>query len=180
MTEHTVSHTDKTTGSRAGVVTVEVLGALLLVFLDQYTKVLAVQALKGKPPIELLPGVLELYYLENTGAAFSLFRNAQWFFILVAAAAIVAIVALLHRIPATRRFAPLHVLLVLIASGACGNLIDRLRFSYVRDFIYFSLIDFPVFNVADIYVTVSTILLVLLVVFRYKDKDFEEIRSRQS
>lgn len=61
--------------------------------------------------------------------------------------------------------------LFFLTSGALGNLIDRIRLKYVIDFIYFSLIDFPVFNVADIYVTVSMIVLLLLVLFYYKDED---------
>lgn len=73
---------------------------------------------------------------------------------------------------------PLHILLTLIGAGAAGNLLDRLIFSYVRDFIYFSLINFPVFNVADMYVTVSTILLAILIIFVYRDEDFEAMRHR--
>lgn len=58
-------------------------------------------------------------------------------------------------------------------AGAAGNLIDRIRFGYVVDFFYFRLIDFPVFNVADIYVTVSFAVLLLLVFFQYKEEDLE-------
>jgi signal peptidase II len=65
--------------------------------------------------------------------------------------------------------------LMLISAGAVGNLADRVFLGYVRDFIYFSLINFPVFNVADIYVTAGTVVLVLLVLFCYKDEDFEPL-----
>ena len=65
-------------------------------------------------------------------------------------------------------------------AGAYGNFIDRLRLGYVIDFFYFNLIDFPVFNVADIYVTVSTIVFCLLLFFYYKEEDLERIvRSRK-
>ena len=60
----------------------------------------------------------------------------------------------------------------LLVSGAVGNFIDRVRFGYVRDFIYFKLINFPVFNVADCYVTVSVALLIILILFVYKEDDF--------
>ncbi len=150
----------------------------ILILLDLGTKAAAVQALQGKPPIVLIDGVLELLYIQNTGAAFSLLENAQWLFILIAVLAVVLITLFLIRIPKKRRFLPLQVLLTLISAGAVGNLIDRIRLGYVRDFIYFSLIDFPVFNVADIYVTVSTVLLVLVVLFYYKEEDFDFLHRR--
>ena len=60
---------------------------------------------------------------------------------------------------------------VLLAAGAVGNLIDRMRYSYVVDFLYFKLIDFPVFNVADCYVTVGAVLLAVLILFVYKEEE---------
>ena len=68
----------------------------------------------------------------------------------------------------------------MIAAGGIGNLIDRLRLGYVIDFFYFSLIDFPVFNIADMYVVCSGILLVILVCFRYKnDEDYDFLRIKK-
>lgn len=158
----------------------ECIAFVLLVLFDQWTKTLAVNALKGKPAISLIPGVLELYYLENTGAAFSMLENAQWVFLIIAAAAIAAIAWFLTRIPKTRRMLGLRWCLVFIGAGAAGNLIDRLFLHYVRDFIYFSIIDFPVFNVADIYVTVCTILLIVLMLFFYKDEDYAFLKKKES
>ena len=66
---------------------------------------------------------------------------------------------------------PLRLVLVFLSAGAAGNLIDRVSLHYVRDFIYFSLIDFPVFNVADIYVTCSVFVLAYLIVFHYREED---------
>ncbi len=144
----------------------------VMVFLDQLTKIASVNALKGKPSFVLIRGVLEFYYLENHGAAFSLFEDAQWFFFIIATAAIVFIAWMLHRIPKTKRMLPLHASLLCISAGAAGNLIDRVMLGYVRDFIYFSLINFPVFNVADIFVTVATFFLIIEILFVYKDEDF--------
>lgn len=73
----------------------------------------------------------------------------------------------------------LHVLLSLIAAGAIGNMIDRIRLDYVVDFIYFVLINFPIFNVADIYVSVSTVALVILLLFVYKENDLNFISFKQ-
>ena len=70
--------------------------------------------------------------------------------------------------------------LYFIGAGAIGNMIDRMFRKYVVDFIYFRLIDFPVFNVADIYVTVAAVLLIVLVVFYYKDEDFDKIFSKRA
>ena len=78
----------------------------------------------------------------------------------------------LLKAPNKKRYIPLHLLLIVIAAGAVGNMIDRLRLNYVVDFIYFSLINFPVFNVADIYVTLATAFLAIQVLFRYKEEDF--------
>ncbi len=75
-------------------------------------------------------------------------------------------------LPATRKYMPLLITCTLLVSGAVGNFIDRVRFGYVRDFIYFKLINFPVFNVADCYVTVSVALLIILILFVYKEDDF--------
>ena len=151
-------------------------GWCALILLDLQTKAAAVRALHGKPPIILINGVLELLYVQNTGAAFSLLENAQWLFILIAVAAVLLISVFLIRLPKTKRYQPLHILLTFISAGAVGNLIDRIQLGYVRDFIYFSIIDFPVFNVADIYVTVSTTLLVILVLFYYREEDFNDFR----
>lgn len=154
------------------ILTAEILGFLVLTWLDQWTKVLAVTHLKGQSSFVLLQGVLEFYYLENHGAAFSLFQNAMWFFLIIAVAAMAFIVWFLRRMPLERRYMPVRIVLVAIAAGAMGNLIDRMQLGYVRDFIYFSLIDFPVFNVADIYVTCAVAVLIALILFYYKDSDF--------
>jgi signal peptidase II len=152
----------------------------LLVLIDQVTKMAAEGALKGKESIVLIRGVLEFYYLENHGAAFGVLQNARGFFLLVTFLAMGAVFYVLFRMPLTRKYLPLRILVVLIGAGAVGNVIDRIVFSYVRDFIYFSLIDFPVFNVADIYVTCATILLALTILFYYKgEHDFDFLSGKK-
>lgn len=151
---------------------VEILGFIVLTILDQWTKVLSVTFLKEQEPYVLIDGVLELRYVENRGAAFSSFQNATWVFWIIAIAVILFIVWFLHVMPADRLYLPIRVILIFVASGAMGNLIDRMTLTYVRDFVYFSLIDFPVFNVADIYLTVSIAILIALILFYYKDSDF--------
>jgi signal peptidase II len=70
-------------------------------------------------------------------------------------------------------------LLSLIAAGAIGNMIDRIRYDYVVDFIYFVFINFPIFNVADIYVSISTFVLIFILLFYYKEEDLNFISFKQ-
>lgn len=145
------------------------------VILDQWSKYMAVLHLKGQGALELIPGVFQLTYLENRGAAFGMLQGQQTFFYLITAVILILVAAAYIRIPAGKRFRPLRICAVLIASGAAGNLIDRVRLGYVVDFFYFELIDFPVFNVADIFVTVSAVLLAVLILLYYKEEDLEQI-----
>lgn len=146
-------------------------GIAALILLDQLTKLAAVRALGSGRSIVLLPGVLQLTYVQNRGAAFGILQNARAFFFVITLAALAVIVHILRRIPDGRKYLPLRICLHLIAAGAAGNLIDRIVLSYVRDFIYFSLIDFPVFNVADIYITCATFVLLALTLFYYREED---------
>lgn len=171
----------------------------ILILIDQITKMFAFNGLKNTPGITIINGVFELKYLENQSAAFSLdpisliykifhityfdthpqvFLNCKMaFFIILTVAVLVIIVLLYQRIPWNRRFLPLNVILIGFFAGAIGNLIDRMVHNYVIDFFYFSLINFPIFNVADIYVTLSAIALIIVVFFYYKEEDYSVIFS---
>ena len=149
---------------------------IILIAIDQYTKILAVRYLGGGRRIPLINGVLELTYVENRGAAFGIFQNGTLILSVTSAIAVAVFIYLYFRIPDESRFRPLRVILVFLTAGAAGNLIDRVMLHYVRDFIYFSLIDFPVFNVADMYVTVSVFFLLILLLFVYKDEDLDRLK----
>lgn len=155
------------------------IAALLIitagVILDQWSKHMAVLHLRGTGGTDLIPGIFRLTYLENRGAAFGVLQGQQWFFYIITAVILVAVLLVYTRIPAGRKFVPLRVCAVFIVSGALGNLIDRVRLGYVVDFFYFELIDFPVFNVADIFVTLSAVLLAVLLLLYYKEEDLEYI-----
>lgn len=177
MSRKDISPAERTGNRIRYIRAIEFLACAALILADLLTKSLAVLNLRDKAPMVLIPGVLELRYLENRGAAFSMLTNHQGIFIVIAIAAIVLIVWVLHKIPVTHHFAGLHICLILILAGAAGNLIDRLQLGYVRDFIYFSLINFPIFNVADIYVTTATVLLIVLILFVYRgDHDFDFLK----
>lgn len=148
------------------------------VILDQWTKHLAVAKQKDQDPIILIDKVFQLRYLENRGAAFGIFQNKLAFFLICTLVILAVVVYFYLRLPKSNRYTPLRFCMIFICAGAIGNMIDRIRLGYVVDFFYFNLIDFPIFNVADIYVTVSAFLLAALICFYYKEEDFEEIFQR--
>ncbi len=144
---------------------------LLLVILDQYTKYLAINILQKDGPVSLIDGVLELRYLENRGAAFGILQNRNLVFIIFALVSIGVCLWYGFVLAKEGRHAALICCLLVLACGALGNLIDRITRGYVVDFIYFRLIDFPVFNLADVYVTLSVAAMFILVIFVYKEDD---------
>ena len=146
---------------------------ILSVVLDRVTKAWAVSTLMGSADIVVWKGVFQLHYLENTGMAFGMFKNQQLFFYIMTVVILGAVVFFFVKTPPVKRYAPILVFLSMIAGGAIGNLIDRASQKYVVDFLYFSLIDFPVFNVADCFITVGCILLMIWFIFVYKDDELE-------
>ncbi len=150
-----------------------------LVWLDQFTKQMAVSNLMGNAPVQIVPGYLVLEYLENRGAAFGMLQNQKLFFVIIGGVFILAMLVLLFLIPATKKYRILRFFLCLMTAGAAGNMIDRVNLDYVVDFIYVICINFPIFNVADMYVTVSAAALVVLFLFVYKDDDLNLKKARK-
>ena len=146
---------------------------LILIVFDQWTKSLAVAYLMDKDPFIIIKNVFQLRYLENRGAAFGMMQGQQTFFLITGVIAVVILAYIYFKLPWTKRFVPLRAVALLIASGAVGNMIDRVALGYVVDFFYFELINFPIFNVADIYVTCATIVLAFLILFYYKDEELD-------
>lgn len=156
----------------------------ILIAIDRVTKLLALNKLKGRPSYPVIKGILEFRYLENQGAAFGLLKKQTAFFIFVTLIVFFAIAYIIVKAPLKKRFMSGNLCLVAIAGGAAGNFIDRILYKHVVDFIYISFIRFPVFNIADIFVTVNTALLVLLLIFKYKEDDlnflkFKELKLRE-
>lgn len=149
------------------------------VCLDQWTKNLAVSGLKRQKPVILIDRVFQLCYLENHGAAFGIFQNRITFFLITTPIILLVMVYLYAKLPLGKKYVPLRACAICICAGAIGNMIDRIRLGYVIDFFYFNLIDFPIFNVADIYVTVATFAFIILAFFYYKEEDFEQIFHRR-
>lgn len=157
---------------RASLLVTDFMLFVILVIADQLTKHLAVVRLKNQAAYNLINGILEFNYLENRGAAFGVLQNQKYFFVFVALIFIGVIVFVLIKVPTQKKYYSLNILLVMIAAGAIGNMIDRVRYDYVVDFIYLVCIQFPIFNVADIYVTTATVILVFQILFVYKTNDF--------
>ena len=123
------------------------------VALDQFSKTWARDALANNLHLDVLPGFFEFYLVKNTGAAFSIGQGMGWLFVVVAI--VVSILALVY-VARSRNMGFFGIFFIAcVAAGGIGNLIDRLRFGYVTDFIAPTFIDFPVFNVADILVCVG-------------------------
>ena len=153
--------------------------ALAGVLLDQFTKYLAVLYLKDSRPNPLIDGVLELRYLENRGAAFGVLQNQKIFFVIMTCLVMAIVLYVLWKMPAAGKYRLLHVLGAVLMAGALGNFIDRLRLDYVVDFVYISLIDFPIFNVADMYVSFICVIGLFLVFFgHYKEEDFAFLKKK--
>jgi len=134
-----------------------------IVVLDQVTKYLAKTYLKPVGSIPLIPNVFHFTYVENRGAAFGILQNQRWLFIVLTV--VVSAVIVYYLFTRSQESIVLTIALSMILGGAIGNLIDRLRLGYVVDMLLFVLIDYPVFNVADSFVVIGTILLAYYILF---------------
>ncbi|WP_416198105.1 MAG: signal peptidase II [Sporanaerobacter sp.] len=140
---------------------------ILIILLDQISKQAAVKYLKSGESLVLIKNFLSFAYVENRGAAFGILQNKKIFFVIITAAVIFWVIIFLKN-----NFYHLSKLmkvsLVMLIAGAVGNLIDRIRFGYVIDFISVRFSNgyyFPVFNLADSFIVISTILIVIMVLF---------------
>ena len=145
--------------------------ALVLIVIDQLTKYLTRANIDLGRNITFIPGVLDLTYVQNTGAAFSILEEHTWLLTLFSAVVVVIIALLVARKFFTNRLGLLSA--TLIMAGGVGNLIDRVAFKFVTDMIETTFMDFPVFNFADCCITVGVVLLFIYVLFFYKDEKKE-------
>lgn len=150
-----------------------IIALALLVTLDQWTKTLAVAHLMDEPYV-LLKDIFELRYLENRGSAFGMLQNKRSFLLIISFLVMLVSSFYFVKLPWTKKMTNIRILIVFIVAGGIGNMIDRMRLGYVIDFFYFKLINFPIFNVADIYVTVSIVLLFILIIFFFKEEELDD------
>ncbi len=148
----------------------------VLTVLDQASKYWASHNLMESPKV-LIKNIFELHYLENKGAAWGILSGHISFFTIITAIIIILIGILIFRMSKFigKKYTICQYVLVILLSGAVGNLIDRVVNGYVVDFFYFKLIDFPIFNVADCYVTCSVAALLIIMLFVFKEDELEAL-----
>lgn len=136
----------------------------ILVLIDQMSKYLVVEFLKDQPPIVVIEDVLNFFYVENRGAAFGIMQDMRLFFIVITMIIVLAIIFILFKNYKNNSLL-FNISLALILGGAIGNFIDRFRLHYVVDFISFRIFgyDFAVFNLADVFIVIGTILLAIMI-----------------
>ena len=160
-----------------------IVASLLIVLvtlgLDQWTKWAIERSISLNESIEMIKHFFYLTYVQNTGAGFSMFAGAgMGFFALLTIVALAAILYMFFKTEDSRY----QICLSLVFSGAIGNFIDRMTLGYVRDFFSFYIFGypFPVFNVADCYVTIAVIAFIILILFVYKENEFDFLSIKKS
>lgn len=134
-----------------------------IVALDQIIKAIAAHFLMALTTVPVIPNVFHLTYIENSGAAFSILSGRSVLLIVITSALIALLLFWLVSLPKTKQYLQLNTALAMIIGGALGNLIDRIHYGYVIDFFDFRIIGFAIFNVADIFVCVGCVLVILAV-----------------
>lgn len=149
------------------------IATAILLALDLLLKVWAQENLMGQPGFSLISGILGLTYLENSGVAFGMFANAawgQWAFSILKIVVIIGLAWYYYaRIPFEKRHWLIRVPLILVVSGGMGNLVDRITLGHVRDMLTFEFMNFPVFNLADVYVVIGCFAMAFVTMFVIKD-----------
>lgn len=138
------------------------LVSAVLLILDQIVKYFVVKNLKPVGSVSLIPGLLEFSYVENTGVAFGLLKNQTWLVATITLLASVAVLVLLFRYNGHTFFSCASLSLIL--AGGVGNLLDRLIYGYVVDFIHVMFFGY-VFNIADCCITVGAVLFAIHCLF---------------
>ena len=157
------------------------LGVILIVCLDQISKYFAAKYLMEVDSVTFVNGLLSFQYHENKGAAWGMLSEHRWVFMLASVIAILGVFGYL--IYCTKKQIKISFLqnlsLTFIVAGGIANMIDRVRLGYVVDFLRFDFIDFPIFNVADSFISVGAVLLFIALVSDYiNDKKHSDSASK--
>ena len=165
-------------------VLVPLLSIAAIVGLDQWSKYLIIQHFAEGEEKNLIGEAIVLTYVQNRGMAWGFFQNGQLIFSILTPLAICAVIFLYVRTPWEKEYRPIRIAEVMMVGGAIGNLLDRIfRYEpstgsmfhgYVVDMIYAKFIHFPVFNVADIFVTLAFLFMIFLLLFVYNEDEFNK------
>lgn len=155
------------------------VSVLILTLFDQFVKYIVDTKMTVGKSISLIDGVFAFTYVQNKGAAWGSFYGKRLFLLIFTCIVVLLLILLYMKLVRVNKFKALQVLLVFLISGALGNIIDRIRYGYVIDMFDFCLINFPVFNVADIYVTCSVFIIFFLILFKYDDEELEALFKKE-
>ncbi len=145
------------------------LSSVVLIILDQLTKFLVIENISRSDSITFIPYVLDLVYVQNTGAAFNILSGKIGLLSIISVVFAGAVLwYMIAKKPQNKLF---RVAVMLLFAGAVGNVIDRIFRGFVVDFIKTTFIDFPVFNIADIAITIGAVLLIVYLIFFDKSRE---------
>lgn len=144
------------------------IAVVLVLILDQAVKYWTNVNLEVGAVKELIPGFIELTNKRNPGAAWGLFENGRWLFVALTVVACIVIIVALRNDYIKGKLG--RWMLVLVMAGGLGNFIDRLIYGYVVDMLHFQFVDFPVFNVADIFISVCGVIFCIWLIFHRSDE----------
>lgn len=149
---------------------------IVLVCIDQLTKIYARNSLNpanGGESKSLIKGVFSFTYLENRGSIWGILQGKIDLLLIVSVLLFVFLVYVYIRVPKEKKYLLLLFIDSVMIAGAIGNTIDRIFFGYVTDFIYFELVNFPIFNFADCCITVAAVTTIIVILTKYKDDSFD-------
>ena len=148
---------------------------VLIIAVDQISKYWVMNNIGMTDSISIIPNVIDFVYVKNTGAAFSFLADKKYGIIILSIVSVVFCVGVIYfMIKHKPKNKLLNVSLAFMLAGAAGNVIDRIARGYVVDFIETTFIKFPVFNVADIAITLGAFMIIIYVLFFEKEKINEE------
>ncbi len=170
---------------------IPLLAVVAMVVLDQWTKYMTLIHVKDTEGFYIIDKVLRIYFVRNEGMAWGMLQNKQIVFIIITPIVIAALIYFFYKMPFEKKYLLAKICMLLLIGGAMGNLIDRIDLvdrealingtlqtgnifhGYVVDMIYAEIINFPVFNIADSFITIGFAILLIGMFFVYKEKDFE-------
>lgn len=175
-----------------------ILSVLAIIAIDQWTKLLTLKYVKDTQGFYIINKILRIFFVKNEGMAWGMLQNKQIVFIIITPIVIAALIYIFYKMPFDKKYVLMRICLIFLTGGAIGNLIDRVDIldreallggvftagnvfhGYVVDMIYAEIINFPVFNIADSFITVGFALLMISILFIYKEKDFEFIFGKKT
>lgn len=147
----------------------------LMTAFDQLTKFMITSSYELYESRPVIKNILSFTYIQNRGMAWGMLQGKRIIFVALTIIILFLCFGIYSNIADKAKYRLLRANMIILISGALGNMLDRIKLGYVIDFFEVKFIDFPVFNVADIYVVVSMIMIFILIMFKYSNEEFDEI-----